>query len=470
MDLDEALAALFTPSQVAIQSSEYLAQKVRASAKRIDASRQSDSLPVYARKPQLVPVGREEHGREMVITPWELLHTLGRATILSGQGSSRALGQHWGCLKYITTLRSDLRGRMELSEDGRDPRYHRKSVQAEDLGIAFALAAALRIVERRHPGYQFEVVNADVALEAGWPLRGAGVRSRENTRLRPDYFLAGFRGDDPVRVVTVECKGSHGRPEAQHVQMAKASAQVNTVVLGDVNSDAAPPPSLIMSTSLAGNSGIEMRVLDPEGGGVLAIPEDRSLSLNGPTEQLDQGAGIPVPSRSSAEYGARPGFYVPPERSEWFSRVLARTSAASLLAFVGDRRSARSLLTPRQQARVGSDYTLPGTDALFDAEIQLGGLTFVGTDHVFRFGSQRMEAFSGILVGLRRRLVAQDLESYQRALPKVVEQWSLRRSEAEQDWGGQQRFGVVAMDNDGALLGLRPVGVAGSKPLEYAAF
>jgi hypothetical protein len=66
---------------------------------------------------------------------------------------------------------------MELSPDGKDPRYHRKAVQPEDLGIAFALATALRVAYARHPDHHFEVVDADVALEAGWALRGAMPRS-----------------------------------------------------------------------------------------------------------------------------------------------------------------------------------------------------------------------------------------------------------------------------------------------------
>lgn len=466
MELADALALLLEPSRVVIQSSAYLAGKVRDSAKKVDADRRSKNLYVQTRKPQLIPVAKSEHDGGMSVSPWELLHTLGRATILSGQGSSRALGQHWSCLRYITTLQSNAHGRMELSQDGRDPRYHRKSVQAEDLGIAFALSAALRIVQKRHPEHRFDVVDADVALEAGWALRGTSLRSRENTRLRPDYFLVGLKGNEPARIVTVECKGSHGRPEAQHIQLAKASAQVNAVMVGDINGEATPPPSLLMATALTPAGGIEMRILDPEGSGVLAVPNGQSLSLNGPVEQLSQLGGIPIPKKAGS-VTLRPGFYIPPERSEWFTRVLVRTSAASLLAFVGDRRSARELLTNRQQARVGSDYTLPGTDAVFDAEIQLAGLSFVGTDHVFRFGSQRMEAFSGVLVGLRKLLAKQDLEGYQKALPQVVAEWLHRQRDAEEDWNGGDPSGVIKMDNDGAVLGIRPVGV-GRQPLNYA--
>lgn len=109
------------------------------------------------------------------------------------------------------------------------------------------------------------------------------------------------------------------------------------------------------------------------------------------------------------------------------------------------------MLTPRQQQRVGSKYTVPGTDALFDTGIMLGDLPFVGTDHVFRFGSQRMEAFSGMLLGLHRLLAEKDLQGFQAALPEVLDEWSQRRRDAEADWAG-----MINMDTDGAMLGLRP--------------
>ena len=224
MEIASALGRLIEPSTVSFQSSSYLVGLVNKKAKVLDAERQRKQMALHDRKPRLVPVSKSEHGGGMRLTPWELLHTLGRATAFSGSGSSRALSQHWGCLKYITTLQANGHGVMELSDDGKDPRYHRKSVQAEDLGIAFALAAAARIVRSRHPDYAFEVVDADVALEAGWALRGPEVKGRGNTKLRPDYFLVGFKEGEPARVVTVECKGSHGPADAQHEQLAKAAA------------------------------------------------------------------------------------------------------------------------------------------------------------------------------------------------------------------------------------------------------
>lgn len=151
MDITDALKRLLEPSAVTSQSSSYLAGKVRNKAAKIDVDRRAKQQGIYARKPRLTPVLKSEHKREMSITPWDLLHILDRATVLSGQGSSRALAQRWSCLKYITTLQSNYQGRMELSSDGKDPRYHRNQFKPKTWGIAFALAAALRIVQERHP-------------------------------------------------------------------------------------------------------------------------------------------------------------------------------------------------------------------------------------------------------------------------------------------------------------------------------
>lgn len=456
MDADEAIRKLFEQADVAIESSEQLAGKVERKATKLAAERRDNDQEVDQIKPQLVPVPEREHGRNMRIMPWELLHLLGRATVLSGHGSSRALAQHWGCLKYITSLQRNAHGRMELSESGKDPRYHRRSVQAEDLGIAFALAAALRIAQRRHPDYRFEIVDADVALEAGWALRGHEVKTKSNTKLRPDYFLFGFRDGSAARVITVECKGSHGAADAQHKQLAKAAAQVNAVVIADSNQGDVTPPGLMMSTSLDDTGGIQMRILDPPGDGTLALSgdgDDHESGLNGPVEQYNEFPGIPVRDEE-AERDRRPGFYIAPERSEWFARVLARTASAGLLAFAGDRDTAGRLLTPRQRVRLGGEHETGPSHVDFDTGIELAGMRLVGTDHVFRLQSQRMEVFSGIPHVLHDLLSGEpDLKGRHHMLPDLSAQWHERQEEILADWGG-----VVFMDTNGAVMGLRKMG------------
>jgi hypothetical protein len=458
MDVNEAIGALFKPADVAIQSSDSLASKVHRKAEKLAKERRGKGQEVDPTKPQLAPVPDHEHHQRMNVMPWELLHLLGRATVLSGQGSSRALAQHWSCLKYITALQANTHGRMELSPDGKDPRYHRRSVQAENLGIAFALAAALRITQQRHPDYQFEIVDADVALEAGWALHGNQVRARPSTRLRPDYFLVGLKDNAPARVITVECKGSHCSADAQHKQLAKAAAQVNAVVIGDPKHGDVSPPGLMMSTALIEAGGIQMRILDPPGDGILAISGNGNQvpRLNGPVEQYHEFPGIPIlggePGRDR-----RPGFYIAPERSEWFTRVLARTASAGLLAFAGDRRTAKSLLTPRQGNRLGSEQDSGPGHVTFDTGIELAGISLVGTDHVFRLESQRMEVFSGIPREIHDLLIRDesDLKARHDALPELRSRWYEREPDVQKDWGGKDRGGQVHMDINGAIMGLR---------------
>ncbi|MFJ7213518.1 hypothetical protein [Amycolatopsis sp. NPDC098790] len=456
MDADEAIKKLFQLGDVAIESSDQLAGKVARKAAKLADERRDKEQEIDEIKPQLVPVPEREHGRNMRIVPWELLHLLGRATVLSGHGSSRALAQHWGCLKYITSLQRNVHGRMELSESGKDPRYHRLAVQAEDLGIAFALASALRIAQQRHPAYRFEIVDADIALEAGWALRGNEVKGKSNTRLRPDYFLFGFRDGAPARVITVECKGSHQNAGAQHRQLAKAAAQVNAVVIGDPDRGDVTPPGLLMATLLNDAGGVQMRILDPPGDGTLVLSGDgdgRDSGLNGPVEEYHEVPGIPVRD-GEHERDRRPGFYIAPDRSQWFARVLARTASAGLLAFAGDRDTAGSLLTRRQRARLGSDHDTGPTHVDFDTGVELAGMRLVGTDHVFRLQSQRMEVFSGIPHVLHDLLSGEpDLTGRHHVLPDLSAQWHEQEQNILAEWGG-----VIHMDVNGAVMGLRKMG------------
>jgi hypothetical protein len=127
---------------------------------------------------------------------------------------------------------------------------------------------------------------------------------------------------------------------------------VNAVVIGDPDHGDVTPPGLMMSTSLDDTGGVQMRILDPPGDGTLALSgdgDDHESGLNGPVEQYHEFPGIPVRDEE-AERDRRPGFYIAPERSEWFARVLARTASAGLLAFARDRDTAGRLLTPTRPA------------------------------------------------------------------------------------------------------------------------
>ncbi|MEU6263073.1 hypothetical protein [Saccharopolyspora shandongensis] len=452
MDISTTLKKLEKPATVTFQSTQQLARQVRHRAKKLDEDRAEREQPPHERKLHLTPVLERENRHGMSVAPWEVLQALGRATALAGHGSSRALAQHWNCLRYITALQANYQGRLELSEDGKDPRYHRKSVQAQDLGIAFGLVAAQRIMQQRHPDYRFDPIDADVVLEAGWALRGSGNVARENTKIRPNYFLVGQKPGAPLRIASIDCKGSHGRPEAQHDQLARSAAHVRTVVIGEIDEGGGSPPSLLMATGLAAKGGIEVRLLDPDGDGLLPIPGKPFPDLTEPAGQLNL---LPLVSFTTADGGraTRPGFSVPAGHSEWFSRVLARTTAAALLTFAGDRSAAHNLLTTRQRYRLGSAHSHASSGMLCDTGINLAGRKFVGTDHVFRLDGRRMEVFSGIAEPMYRLLVDQKLDDHEAALPAVLKDWEQRKTAAEKDWGG-----VVHLDPAGALFAIRPQG------------
>ncbi|QUH04178.1 hypothetical protein HUO13_28310 [Saccharopolyspora erythraea] len=449
MDVATVLKQLEEPAAVTFQSTSNLVGHVRRAAKKIDTERVKAGKSPYERKLHLAPVPEVEKLRGMSISPWELLHMLARATTLAGHGSSRALAQHWNSLRYVTALQANHQRRMELSADGKNPRYHRKAVQAQDLGIAFGLATAHYILRHRHPDYRFDIVDAELALEAGWALQGAGSTARERTRLRPNYFLVGRKLGAPLRIASVDCKGSHGKVEAQHDQLAKSAALVETVVLGDVDGGVTPLPSLLLATAVAAKGGIETRLLDPDGGGILAVPGKSAPDLTGPADELNLLPLIHF-TNSDGRQSARPGFSIPAERTEWLSRILARTAAAGLLTFAGDRDAARSLLTKRQQHRLGSSHSHASSGMRFDTGITLGGMSLVGTDHVFRLNGRRVEVFSGLVEHMHRHLAKHELNEHEAALPNTVATWKRKKAAIAKDWDG-----LVHMDSAGAVLAIR---------------
>lgn len=364
--LEDPLKQLRQQAHVAIESTQALAWRVERVANKEAEKRSEEEKDEVPRKPALVPLPPALHRHGMTATPWELLHTLGRATVLAGLNPSRGLSQHWNYLRYLTTLQANHHGHMELSSNGKLQRYHRKTVQAQDLGAAFALRAAREILSRKHPDHPFEVVDAEVALEAGWALRGRESKGRYLTRTRPGYFLVGKKPDSPLRLVVVECRGTHGsKAGMQHEQLARAAERVHTFALGG-----APAPSLLMSTALAGDGGIGIGLLDPPGDGVLQEPGTGLPDPTGPADQLNEFPQIPLTAEDGTA-GTRPGFNVPAGDYEWFSRVLVRTAAAAVLTFVGDRESAGHYLTPRQRIRLGDDYSQHATNAECDVRVEL---------------------------------------------------------------------------------------------------
>lgn len=451
LDIEGMLTELGTKRTVYINSTSTLAQLVADLAKDID-KKSTEGGEEPPRRKKLAELPQRESVLSMEMTPWEVLHQLGRATVLTGQGASRGIAEHWGCLKYCEALggHENGKGAMALSAEGRKPVHHHLTVQGEELGIGFALVAALRILACRLPGHAFTVIDADIALSAGWTIRGREVKNRDAVKLRPDYFIEARPPRGPSKVIILECKGNHSRPDYVRRQLVKASAQVEAVRFagrGDL-------PSLAIGAQLKATAGITLHVLDPEGDGVLDLAsEDPEAALNTEVRDLalDPFFEVPVELESGGRQARTvSGFQVPAKHHAWFARVLARTAAAELMAFCGERRSAASYLTKRQGAERFAERVAAWAGSVRDAEHRIQGVPFVGTDLVFRQNGVRLEAFSGMSAPLFERLSGGDVASYRRQSLDVFADWSGRREEGFGDWGGP-----VSVDADGSIMALR---------------
>lgn len=450
LEIKDVLVELETRRTVYVNSSPALAQSVAKEAAKQD-KKLSDGGKDLPRRKSLQPLHQREAFQSIQVTPWEVLHQLGRATVLSGQGASRGLAEHWGCLKYSQALcgHENGKGSMALSAEGLRPVYHHKTTQSEELGIGFALVAANHIMSRRLPDHTFSIVDAEIALKAGWALSGREVVSREEVKLRPDYFIEARPQHGPSKVIVVECKGTHSDARYAHHQLARAAAQVDSVHL----SGHGALPSLAIAAQLKAKAGITLHILDPDGDGVLDVVDEDPSSLNSEVNDLNIVPHFQVPvedEEGQQRLRTISGFQIATENRAWFRSVLARTTAAGLMAFCGDRNGAAPFLTKRQGASRFTEFVFAGTGSVRDAEHQIHGIPFVGTDQVFRLGGVRLEAFSGLAEPLFDRLKRGDVTSYRSQAFDVFGTWMDWHGETGQGWGGP-----VSVDRDGSIMALR---------------
>ena len=451
MEVRAVLNELMTPRVVYVNSSAVLAEAVAKAAGKLDEQLSKKGVDLPRRK-SMQPFPRREVPEGIEITPWEVLHRLGRATVLTGKGASRGLAEHWGCLKYCQALcgHASGRGAMALSAEALGQVHHHKTVQPEELGIGFALAAAMRILARRLPGHALTVIDAHIALQAGWALGGRDVVNRDDIKLRPDYFIEARPEHGPSTVIVLECKGTHGDYRYACHQLAKASSQVDAVHLAGRGA----LPSIAVAAQLTAKAGITLHALDPDGDGTLELAsDDPDRALNTAARELNIVPHFDVPIEDE---GGRvqtrqiSGFRIPADQNDWFRKILARTTAAGLMAFCGERNGPAPYLTKRQGAQRFTERVLAGTGSVRDVSYDLRGIRFVGTDQVFRIGGVRVEAFSGVAEPLFDRLANGDVASYRRQSPEVFERWTSRSSRGGQAWDGP-----VSVDPDGSIMALR---------------
>ncbi|MFD0408925.1 hypothetical protein [Kitasatospora sp. NPDC127116] len=79
-------------------------------------------------------------------------------------------------------------------------------------------------------------------------------------------------------------------------------------------------------------------------------------------------------------------------RPSWFQHALARTGAAGLTAFAGDAAATVPHLTGRQGRKRYEGISHAAIGSVQDADHELLGVPFVGTDHVLRLNRTRAKA------------------------------------------------------------------------------
>ncbi|MEE1806856.1 hypothetical protein [Streptomyces sp. BE133] len=104
---------------------------------------------------------------------------------------------------------------------------------------------------------------------------------------------------------------------------------------------------------------------------------------------------------------------------------------------------------------------LPGLDDLHQtrggSDIQVGGTKFVGTDHVLRMGSVRIEAFSGMAEPLYELIKKGRVEEYRQA--------AFQSRSTPQDPHGTGRWnGPISFHDDGTVMALSVLPIRRRQP------
>ncbi|MGP4019109.1 hypothetical protein [Saccharopolyspora sp. 5N708] len=446
MAVEHLLRHLASPGFVELDSSQPLVDKVTK-----EAHRRSIKFPAYRfrKNPRIVPADLPE---ALSVTPVEVLRQVGVATTFYGDSPFTAIAHHWAQLRYCATLETK-KGKLSLSSLGDEVVHHHKVAQSEYLGIGLALVIAQETLRKQHPGWEFSPVDADFALDRGIPGIGSATQVA-GLQSRPDYFLIGrrIRGGGGLKIVVLECKGTHSPGETKIIgQLAKACTQVRSVEIEGQNL------SSLMVASRFLPSGIKVCVLDPPGESELwsgtddELDEMLSEEVDGPPEPFstrtptsdDLLAIEPDQPIEDEEFGASENYSelaeqdleipqvvsIPQASRRWFSRVLARTFAASVLAFAGDGETAAKYRTPRLYEDSQGQYGLPLEDA---AEIKTsrrfplpGGLSAQGTQYSMPLpDGRRLDVFRGIEESVYEELGQERLGSYFRSAQRVWNKWS----------------------------------------------
>ncbi|WP_277441008.1 hypothetical protein [Streptomyces sp. SPB162] len=340
------------------------------------------------RKQQLRALPDGELATSVGLTYFDVLHHLARGLSLTQRGAARGLAEHWGSLKYIQAVQAAKGSLLWLSAEGKRTVKYYKTLQSDELGHAFALAIAERILRNRYPDHSVSIMHSDTVLRAGWALNTSERVQGQDTssvgyRYRPQYLAEVWKPSQPSLVFPIACKGHHGGATASYGQLASSAAYVDGLHIGPWNET----PGFVFSTGLPLDGPLAVYALHAQGdGGRLTTPpgtDAAEIDMNQAIRQANLLPGIQRPHDVGRELLPAPGCQVRPENFPWFGRVLAHTDAAGLTAFAGAGRATAQLLTKRQGSEFFRTFEHAASGSVQDIERKLLDDHFAGTDHVF---------------------------------------------------------------------------------------
>ncbi|SEO49513.1 hypothetical protein [Actinacidiphila rubida] len=437
----EILQELSITSHVQVRSSTELAGQITKAAEEEDEKREEDGRGPLRRRTDY----RALRGapRSLTLTPWQVVHAIGLGAAAARQGAGRGLAEHWGSLRYSQALEANRGGYLQLSSEGRDLLRFYKATQSGEIGTGFASLLAENIVQSRYPDHSVSVIPADIALKAGWSLRSSGTGTRpEPLQRRPQFFVEAWQPGQPSKVFLAASKGTHSSVHQVHKQLSTASAHVESVHIGPYGT----VPYLLIGTEIPTSESLAVHALEAPGTTVLRPPGETSgADLNLFLEQENRVADAVQPTERGG--ATVPGFQILPDSFAWFSVVLARTEAASLVAFTGGGKPTAQYLTKEQGRRHFQHDVHANTIRLRHAEHRIHGIDFVGTDHIYRLNGTRVEAFSGLKKDLYTHLHHGRVNEYRREVHALRGQWPDRSTSDE--------WNAVSIRADGTVMAIR---------------
>ncbi len=425
--------------------------KAAAAVDRERAKKKTTNEGHGPRKPDLRHVPGAERA-PLRMTPWNLLATFARGTTLARQGRGRGLAEHWQGLKYCRAFAADRHGSLRLTDEGKAPELSYRAMQARELGRAFGLAVAERVIRERYPDHLISIVDAETVLLPGFArTKPAGTLG---ARPRPDFLLEAWRPGEGSRIFVVTVNGNHQAVKVKtsassrttYRQLARGSERVERFHLAQRNGT----PTLMTSTEFLATAGVTVHVLHTGGG--IELPVRPTSGADSADVAIGRRAlpyvnSVAVPAENGTE--RHNAFVIPEKEFSWFGRVVARAHAAGQLSLAGGGGTVGRYLIDEQGRKHFSETAFAGTASVHDAKACFAGERYVGTDQVFRIDGTRVEAFSGVAADLYDLLAKGEVEEYRRRAYERREDWP--EPDDIDDWGAS------SFRPDGTALAIRVV-------------